>query len=325
MKAFILRGPRKLELADVELPQPGPYQVRIKVAYVGICGSDTEAYLGNRKVEYLGRPPMLGHEPSGAIDAVGPHVSGLKVGDRVTAVNTWGCFSDYVVTHVENVLKLLPEISLADGSRVEAMPAIMSAVATMNMTVAHDVAVVGQGYSGLQLTRMAALNGCRNLIAVDLFDQKLAIAREFGATHTINASREPVVKRVHEITGGGADFTIMATLDGNDVPAGIEMTRARGKLVLYGSIGPCSKIDFFAVHARAVSIIKETNEVYGVLAKRRLWREALQLIADGVMPVRRLVTHVMPMADLPKAMELRSTPRGDVVAVLMKNDWADEH
>jgi len=324
MKAFILRGPRKLERVEMPVPEPGPYQVRIKVAYVGICGSDVEAYLGHRKVEYLGDPPMPGHEPSGVIDAVGRHVTGLKAGDRVTAVNEWGCFADHIVTAVENVLKLSPEISLPDGSRIEALPAVISAVVKTGITTAHDVLVLGTGLSGLQLVRMVALNGCKRLIAVDLFDEKLAIAREFGATHTINARTENVVARVNEIVPGGADVTILATLDGNDLVQAIELTRPRGKVVLYGSIGPCDRIDLFELHAKAISVVKETNECYGVLEKRRLWREAMQLVADGVLCIERLRTHVLPMEKLPEAMEMRSTPRADVIHVLMRNDWAGD-
>jgi threonine dehydrogenase-like Zn-dependent dehydrogenase len=68
VKAFVLDGPRKLRPIDVPGPEPAPNQVRVKVAYCGICGSDVEAYLGHRKAEFLSDPRMLGHQPSGTID-----------------------------------------------------------------------------------------------------------------------------------------------------------------------------------------------------------------------------------------------------------------
>ena len=96
----------------------------------------------------------------------------------------------------------------------------------------------------------------------------------------------------------------------------------RGKIVLYGSIGPCSGIDFFRVHRKGISIVKETNECHGRLEHRRLWREAMQLVADGLLPTARLRTHVLPLEDLPKAMELRAEPRPDVIHVIVENEWA---
>ena len=324
MKAFILKAPRQLEPVELPIPEPDPFQVRVKIGYVGICGSDVEAYLGNRKPEFLSDPPMLGHEPSGIIDTVGDHVTGLRVGDRVSTVGTWGCFSEYILSRPERVMKLAPEIPLIDGSLVEVLPGIIQTATRTGITKAHDVLVLGQGLSGLPITRLVALHGCKKLIAVDLFDEKLNLAREFGATHTINAAKEDIAARVNEIAPGGVDVTIMATLDGNDVPKALNWTRNGGKIVLYGSIGPCDGIDFFHVHSKSISIVKETTECNGQLEYRRLWREAMQLVADGILSTERLRTHIFPLEELQKAMELRARPRADVIHVVIENDWARE-
>jgi threonine dehydrogenase-like Zn-dependent dehydrogenase len=324
MKAFILKSPRNLEAADIPIPQAGPFQVRVKIAYTGICGSDVEAYLGHRKLEFLTDPPMLGHEPSGVIDQVGEHVSGLRVGDRVTTVGIWGAFSEYLVCRPENVLRLLPEVSLIEGSLIEVLPGIVNAATKTGITRASSVLILGQGLSGLQLTRLVAFHGCRNLIAADLFEEKLAISREFGATHTIHAEKQDILKEVEAIVPGGVDVTIMATLNGNDVPRAVDWTRPGGKIVLYGSIGPCDGIDFFRVHRKGISIVKEGMEVSGGFEHRRMWREAMQLVADGILPTHRLRTHILPLERLPEGMELRATPRPDVIHVLMENDWARE-
>jgi threonine dehydrogenase-like Zn-dependent dehydrogenase len=176
----------------------------------------------------------------------------------------------------------------------------------------------------LPITRLVALHGCKRVIAVDLFDEKLDLAREFGATHTINSAKEDITARVNEIVPGGVDVTIMATLDGNDVPKALSWTRNGGKIVLYGSIGPCDGIDFFHMHSKSISIVKETAECNGLLEYRRLWRQAMQLVADGIVNTERLRTHIFPMEELPKAMELRATPKPDVIHVVMENNWARE-
>jgi threonine dehydrogenase-like Zn-dependent dehydrogenase len=323
MKAFVLAAPKRLECVELELPEPAADQVRTRIAYVGICGSDVEVYIGRRPPELAGGRPMLGHEASGIIDKLGERVTGLKVGDRVMLAS-WGSFSEYQVCHAERVVKLLPEIPLIDGSLIEVLPGVILAATRTGITSAHDVVVLGQGLSGLQITRLVGLHGCRRLIAVDLFDEKLRLAEEFGATHTINASREDVRQRVVELTSGGADFTIIATPDGNDVPRAVEWSRRGGRIVLYGGIGPCNGIDFFRVHAKALSIVKETNELRGRRETRRLWREGMQLVADGLLCPERLRTHVFALEDLPEALELRSTPRPDVIHVLIENAWARE-
>lgn len=270
MKAFILSKPGRLEQVDLPIPQPGPYEIRIKVACVGICGSDVEVFKGNRSPEFLTNPIRLGHEPSGIIDAVGTHITHLQIGDRVTCVGTWGAFSDYIVVPAERCLKLLPEISLQDGSLIEVLPGVIYAASRVGIGPAHDVLIVGQGLSGLLITRMVYLNGCKKLIVADLFDEKLKIAREFGATHTINALQENLGERLREIAPAGADFTIMATLDGNDVASALDWTAVQGKVVLYGSISHCSHIDFFKQHSKAISIVKESQGTHGWLERRRV-------------------------------------------------------
>lgn len=321
MLAFVLQQPRQLERIDLPVPEPGPDQVRVRIAYTGICGSDVEAYLGHRALEFLTDPPMLGHEPSGIIDKVGERVHGLRVGDKVTTVGTWGCFGEYIVCHPGNVLPLHERIPLIDGSLIEVLPGIVNAATNTGITSAHDVLVCGQGLSGLQITRLVSIHGCKRLIAVDLFDEKLEIARRWGATHTINASREDVKERVLEICPGGVDTTVMATLSGDDVPPAVEWTRHGGRIVLYGSIGPCSGIDFFRVHRKGISIVKEGYGRTG-LERRRMWKDAMELVADGLLPTAELRTHILPMEKLPEAMELRATPRGDVIHVLLENEWA---
>ncbi len=324
MKAFVLDSTRNLRPVEVPVPEPGPYEVRVKIAYCGICGSDVEAYLGHRSIEALADPPMLGHEPSGVIDKVGEHVKALKPGDRVATLGRWGSFTEYTTCKPTQILKLAPEIPLMEGSLIEALPGIVEAATRTGITRAHNVLVYGQGLSGLLITRLVALHGCRNLIATDLFDEKLTIAGQFGATHTVNAQNEDVQQRVNEIAPGGVDYAIMATLDGNDVPKALELLRTGGRIVLYGSIGPCDGIDFFGVHGKAASIIKEFNDDHGILERRRAWKEGMQLVADGLLNIERLRTHIFPLEKLPEAMELRATARPDVIHVLIENDWARE-
>jgi L-iditol 2-dehydrogenase len=89
----VLARTGEMELAFALVPEPTDVQVRVKITYVGICGSDLEAYRGSRSPEFMTTPARLGHEVAGVIDKVGASVVGLRVGDQVTCRYVWGEFS----------------------------------------------------------------------------------------------------------------------------------------------------------------------------------------------------------------------------------------
>ncbi|MEC0170645.1 zinc-dependent alcohol dehydrogenase [Paenibacillus graminis] len=325
MISYILEGPKNMIPVDAEIPEPSPYEVRIKIAYTGVCASDISIYLGKRSPEmYTEGPVLLGHEPSGVIDKVGSMVTGLRVGDRVTCIGVWGCFSEYVVTEPMNVLKLHPDLSLVDSSIVEVLPSIAMTAMKTGITESSDVLIYGQGLTGLIMTRLVRFFGCKKLIVADLYEEKLRIAKEFGATYFINASTENVTERIKEIVPEGVDIAIIATRDGNDVEKAIDWTRIRGKIVNFGGIGPCDGFDYFKLHRKGLSVVKESMNISGVFEHRKLWRDAMELVADGILPTPRLRTHIFPMDQLQQALDLRAECSADAIHVLMENEWARE-
>ena len=322
MLSFILDGPEKLRMVDMPIPEPAPGEVRVRVAYAGVCASDISVYQGLRKSEDGKGNFRIGHEMSGVIDKVGARVTGLKVGDRVTCIGVWGCFSEYVVSEPIGVLKLHPDISLLDGSIVEVLPSVAMAAFRSGITESDDVLVYGQGLTGLLLTRLLYYRGCKRLIAVDQYEEKLKISREFGASHTINTSHENVREALAKISGNGVDFAIIATRDGNDVIKAAEWARVRGKIINFGAISPCDGFDYYELHRKGLSIIKENSDTPGMFEHRKVWREAMQLVADGILPTALLRTHLLPMRDLQQAVSMRLKCSPDVIHVVMENEWA---
>ena len=96
-KVAVLNKPYDISIAHAEIPTAGSGQVRVKIKWVGVCGSDIETYRGQRQPEFMSTPARLGHEVAGVIDQVGPNVVGLKVGDRVACRYVWGAFAEYIV------------------------------------------------------------------------------------------------------------------------------------------------------------------------------------------------------------------------------------
>ena len=107
-RVAVMTEPGALEIRWAAIPEPGPQEVRVKVLYNGICGSDLEAFRGCRKPEFMSCPARLGHEVSGVIDAIGSSVIGLRVGQRVTARYIWGALAQYIIAMPFN-LKALPD------------------------------------------------------------------------------------------------------------------------------------------------------------------------------------------------------------------------
>jgi threonine dehydrogenase-like Zn-dependent dehydrogenase len=109
------------------IPEPEADEVRVKVKWVGICGSDVEVFRGAREPEFISYPTRLGHEVAGVIDKVGSNVIGLKTGDHVALRYVWGAFAEYVCCPPFSVKVLPKELPLMEGSLIEVLPGVLHA------------------------------------------------------------------------------------------------------------------------------------------------------------------------------------------------------
>ena len=137
--------------------------MRVKVRWVGVCGSDVEVYRGTRKPEWLSLPARLGHEVAGVIDKLGAHVRGLAISDQVICRYIWGGFAEYVVCRPFNVKRLPPGFPLKEASLIEILPGILHAAELSEIDPGTDVLIMGQGVSGLTLTQVISLYSPGNL------------------------------------------------------------------------------------------------------------------------------------------------------------------
>jgi Zn-dependent alcohol dehydrogenase len=225
---------QRLIVDEIEVPDPQPDQVVVKLASSGVCHSQLHA------MQDLDgpRPIVLGHEGTGIVTAVGRDVKHLSEGDH--AIVTWvprtpqigrkdavTVGATYREELVHGLVYTWGEVSLANAEYVvpiskeypmDVSSIVGCAVLTGAGAVLHtakvrsgdSVAVFGAGGIGLCAIQMAALLQAYPIIAVDLNDEKLDFAREFGATHTVNASEVDPVEAITEITSGGADFAFDA-------------------------------------------------------------------------------------------------------------------
>ena len=243
----------KLLIEEVELPDPGPGQVSVKLYSSGVCHSQ----LHQMHNPALGRPLLLGHEGTGVVSAVGRDISHVKAGDMV--IVTWVPRTPIrgAVTRALTGAKYKGQAAhahvytwsrdvLLDGDLVVPIPAehpkdmsciVGCAVLTGAGAVLHtakvrtneSVAVFGVGGVGLSAIQAAAIVGAYPIIAVDLDEKKLEFARAFGATHTVNAAGNvDPVEAIKDLTHGGVDYAFDAIGKAKTIEQILRATRAGG-------------------------------------------------------------------------------------------------
>ncbi len=224
-----------LRVEEIELPDPGPDQVTVKLYSSGVCHSQ----LHQMHSPALGRPLLLGHEATGVVSRIGSAVTHVKPGDLcivtwvprtpvrgpVPRVNTGAMYGGQaahghvytwcrdVQTSKDLVVPIPPEhpkdLSCIVGCAV--LTGAGAVLHTAQVRAGESVAVFGVGGVGLSAIKAAAIIGAYPIIAVDLDDAKLAFARSFGATHTVNASGNvDPVEAIRDLTSGGVDYAFDA-------------------------------------------------------------------------------------------------------------------
>jgi len=314
----VLEKPYTIKLAKARIPEPEDGEVRVRVKWVGICGSDLAAYMGIRSLVFLTLPTRLGHEVAGVIDKVGRHVTGLKEGDRVVLRYVWGAFAQYTVCKPFSVMKIPDNISLNEASPIELLPGILHAAELGNINPAKSVLIMGQGVSGLILTQVVRLFSPRSLVATDLCESKLQLATRFGATHTYRVpSREtPTMEVVGKDFADGFDVVIPCLVEGEGMIDAIDAAAQNGTIVMYGCVEPCKKpIDFFKIHRKRLDIL--STEPKRDIDNRRFFMEGIELVSNGLVNTREIVTHTFSLTQIAEAFRLRAAQSCDAIHILI--------
>jgi threonine dehydrogenase-like Zn-dependent dehydrogenase len=317
-KVAVLEEPYKITRCFAEIPEAGDGEVRVRIKWVGICGSDLETYRGERQPEFLSTPARLGHEVAGVIDQVGPNVVGLKLGDQVTCRYVWGAYAQWIVCKPFNVKVLPPGFPLKETSLIEILPGVIHAAELARIDATKTVLVMGQGVSGLALTQVLKLYSPKTLVVTDLKARNLALARKYGATHTyqIPAPDADTMSVLGADFPSGFDVVIPCLLSGDGMVDAIDCCAVGAKIVMYGCIGMCHKpLDFFKVHRRRLEIY--STEPRRDIDMRRFFQEGVQMVLDGLVNTSELVTHTFPLDQIAEAFALRNDQAAGAIHILI--------
>ena len=317
-RVAILEKPYSMKLARAKIPEPGDDELRIKVKYVGICGSDLEAYRGLRKPEFISFPARLGHEVGGVIEKLGKNIKGLKVGQKVTCRYVWGAYAEYIVCKPFNVQVIPDEFDLLDISLIEILPGVIHAAELSKCDSGRTVLITGQGLSGLMLTQVMSLYSPMVLAVTDLKDRNLEFARRYGATHTykVPSPDTPTIDVVKEDFPDGFDIVIPCLLEGASIQDALACTRTGGKIVMYGGIGTCKEpFDFFKVHRQRVEIL--STEPKRDIDMYRYFKEGISLVRDGIIKTWEYIDKIYPLSRIQEAFEERDDKNKDSIHIVI--------
>lgn len=317
-RVAVLDEPYRVSLRHAQIPEPGAGELRIKVRYVGICGSDLESYRGVRSPEFLSTPARLGHEVSGVIDKLGPGVRGLKVGQRVACRYVWGAFAQYIVCKPFNVHVVPEHLDDRDISPIEVLPGVLHAADLAEVTPHTDVLVMGQGVSGLVLTQALALHSPRRLVVTDLCDHKLALAKQYGATHTykLPAHDAKTMDHLRDDFPDGFEVVVPCLLEGDGMIDAVDAAAFNGRVIMYGCIGTCTQpFDWLKVHRKRLTI--HSTEPRRDLDMRDYFTRGVQLVEQGLIDLSGMVTHTYPLEDIAEAFTHRDTQDDESIHILI--------
>jgi len=321
MKALTLREYSHLVYEDVPEPEIDLDEVLVQVRACGICGSDVHGMDGSsgRRIP----PIIMGHEASGVICQVGSGVSDWQVGDRVTfdaavhcgkcyfcrrgltnlcdhrrvlGVSTpefrmHGAFAEYAAVPQQVLYRLPDGLSFEHAAMMEAVSIAAHAVERTPVSVHDSAVVVGAGMIGLLVVQFLRLAGCGKIIAVDLAEDRLELARKLGADVGLQSDAVDVPAEVRRLTGGrGADIAVEAVGITPTVRMAVESLRKGGAATLVGNLAPTVEFPLQTVVLGQLSINGSTNAAGESPA-------CLEMLAAGVIRVEPLISAVAPLSE----------------------------
>jgi threonine dehydrogenase-like Zn-dependent dehydrogenase len=315
MQAAVLAGPGRIQVETIPKPVPGPGQVRLRLEGCGVCASNLTPWGGPEWMTFPTPPGDLGHEGWGVVDALGEGVEGLSPGDRVAAL-TYRSYAEYDVAEAASVLRL-PGALAGQPFPGEPLGCAMNIFRRSGIEAGQTVAIIGIGFLGAILTRLASQAGAR-VIAISRRPFSLGLARRMGAAETIAMDdHQAIIDRVKDLTGGEFCERVIEAV-GKQWPLDLagELTRVRGRLVVagYHQDGP-RQVNMWLWNWRGIDVINAHERDPAIYMQGI--REAVAAIESGRLDPSALYTHRFPLARLDEALDAtRDRPDGFLKALV---------
>jgi 2-desacetyl-2-hydroxyethyl bacteriochlorophyllide A dehydrogenase len=314
MKSVVIERPNEIGLVVREVSEPGPGELMIQVMASGICGTDLHIYRG----EYMGRYPVIpGHEFSGVVAAVGSQITRFKVGDRVAVEPNIACdncvnclnnrqnfclnwqaigvtlpggMEEYVIVP-EKAAFNIGDLPFEIGAFMEPLSCVVHGVQRAHIRLADHVAIFGAGPIGILMLQMARIQGAAHITVLEINSGRADLASEMGA--------DRVVSSFEQLLTDTYDIVIDATGAIPVMNRSIDYVRMGGTVLLFGvpPSGRNLEMEGFKVFRKGLTVLSSFTSVRNSF-------QAVDLLQSGQIRVEPLISHRLPLQDMPHALEL---------------------
>lgn len=330
MKAAVLHGIGDMRFEEVDIPKLAPHEILIRVKYVGICGSDLPRAMVSGLTGNTAYPLILGHEFSGQIAEFGEAVkqeSTWQIGDRVTVAplipcgvcehcksgdyglcNSYkiigtridGAMAEFVKAPASHVLRLPDGLDYQTAAGIEPATIAFHGIEKAEIHPGDSVAILGAGPIGQFAIQWAKIFGASKIFAVDIFDDKLAIAKRLGATHVINGKFTDSVAEIRQHTKLGVDAVLETAGSHFTQEEALLMAKKHGHIAFVG----ISHGDLPLKAASAERILRGELTVrgswnsYTAPYPGRAWMATIDFMAKGDLIFEPMISHVIHLQDV---------------------------
>ncbi|QCI64777.1 L-idonate 5-dehydrogenase [Phreatobacter stygius] len=331
MKALVIHAPHDLRVEERAVEALGPHDIAVKIAAGGICGSDLHYYhQGGFGTVRIKEPMILGHEIAGVVDAVGPAVVALKPGDRVAVSpsrpcgqcrycregrhnhclnmrfygsampfpHIQGAFREVLVCDAVQAHRVADHVSLSEAAFAEPLAVCLHAVRRAGAVLGKRVLVTGCGPIGALCALAARAAGAAEIVATDIAEAPIAMARRLGVDRAVNTATEPQALADYEADKGSFDVLFEASGNGGALTGALAALRPGGIVVQVGTGGE------FAIPI-SVLVAKEL-ELRGSFRFHEEFALAVAMLGAGRIDVGPLLTATFPVDRAVEAFDLAS-------------------
>ncbi|MFE2066730.1 zinc-dependent alcohol dehydrogenase family protein [Streptomyces sp. NPDC059467] len=328
MKAAVIEAPGKVTVTTVPDPTPGPREVVVEVAACGLCGTDLHILQG----EFAPTLPVVpGHEFAGVVVGLGREVTELAVGDRVAVdpslycnecrycragrnnlcdrwqaigVTVAGGAAEYAVAPVANCVRLPDHIDVQEAALIEPLSCAVRGYDVLNSRLGSHVLIYGSGTMGLMMLELAKRTGAASVDVVDVNPERLATAAKLGCSQTALSADELA-------RPGGWDVVVDATGNAAAIQDGLDRVAKAGTFLQFGVADYATRvtIDPYRIYNQEITIT-------GSMAVLHSYERAAELFATGVLDPQVFISHRLPLAEYPQALERFAAGQGRKIVVL---------
>ncbi|MBW3633507.1 MAG: alcohol dehydrogenase catalytic domain-containing protein [Chloroflexi bacterium] len=314
MRYSQLIAPRTSQVVEASTPEPGPGEVLVRVMASGVCASELHPWADGRP----GYPHRFGHEPMGVVVEIGPEVTRVREGDRVTGLFK-GAYADLCLT-TEAELLPVPEGIAEENALGEPLACLVNAQRRTPVELADRVALIGLGYMGLGMLQLLKLRGPSRIVAIDVREDARAAATSLGADEVYHPSELPPEYVLTNFGDWQSDRGFDVVVEGSGTQPGLtlagEIVRAHGVLSILGyHQGGPRQVDVGMWNWKAIDVVNAHARRHADLIESM--RIGLELAASGLIDLGALVTHRYTLDEVDRAYtDLREKPPGFIKAVV---------